>query len=357
MEVLSRGERSEAVSHLQLRLEGLGYLIPIEEKGGYFGAGTEAAVQAFQQRRGLAVDGRVGAATLAELEESSLALGDRLLQLDTPNMRGDDVLLIQASLNALGFSSGKHDGIFGPRTLEALIEFQRNLAIDEDGIVGPETLRALDRLRYFTRFGMGTGPRMREWLERTSGPPGITGKVIAIDPGHGGEDPGEIGPSGETESELAFALAANLALLLDEEGAETTLTRGPHNDPLELDRAGLANDLGAYLFVSIHLNSDSNSVASGAAAYFYEMQGVASEPGEHLAELMLRELIGLGLVDCRTHGKSYPILRETRMPAVLVEPGFITNPEDVKLLQQPRGMESIAEALRKAIVHYFSGGP
>src|SRR5687768_11357279 len=116
MEVLKRGERSEAVSHLQLRLEGLGYLIPFEEKGGYFGEGTEGAVRTFQQQRGLSVDGRVGEATLAELEESSLKLGDRLLQLEAPHMRGDDVLLIQSSLNALGFSSGKHDGIFGPRT-------------------------------------------------------------------------------------------------------------------------------------------------------------------------------------------------------------------------------------------------
>lgn len=337
-----------------MRLEGLGYQVPSEERGGFFGEGTEAAVRAFQQKRGLAVDGKVGDATLRELEENSLKLGDRLLRLTSPGMRGDDVLVLQASLNALGFSSGKHDGIFGPRTAEALVEFQGNLAIDEDGIVGPETLRALDRLRYFSRLGMGTGPRTRERLARTSGPPGIAGKVIAIDPGHGGEDPGELGPSGESEAEICFTLAAILALLLDEDGAETTLTRGPHNDPLEVERAAVANDLGADLFLSIHLNSHSSSDAEGAAAYFYEMQGVASEPGEHLAELVLDELVMEGRISCRIHGKAYPLLRETRMPAVMVEPCFITNPGEVKLLLDAEGATRIAHALRRAIARYYS---
>lgn len=352
MRLIRRGERSPAVQDLQGRLEMLGLTIAPAERGGWFGTTTEEATRAFQQSHGLDVDGIVGDATWRALVESSWSLGQRILRLEEPYLRGDDVRDLQGRLNALGFAAGKHDGIFGPATAAALREFQRNLGINDDGIVGLETIRTFRRLRMVTRTGVG--PRIREREARRAGPPGLAGKRITLDPGHGGDDPGQQGPSGETEADVVFHLAALLAQLLEAEGAEVVLTRGPHDGPVDSERAQVANEAGADLLVSVHLNGHPSEVARGAATYFFEHGGVASEPGEHLAGLILDRLVEWGLIDCRAHGKAYPILRETRMPAVVVEPGFITNAEEAKLLCDLGSAEPVVAAIAHGIREYFS---
>src|SRR6267154_1621740 len=160
MRLIRRGERSPAVQDLQARLERLGIEVAPQELGGDFGPTTEMAVRAFQQSRGLDVDGIVGDNTWRVLVESSWALGDRILRLEEPNLRGDDVRDLQSRLNALGFAAGKHDGIYGRGTAAALRDFQRNLGISDDGLVGLEALKAFQRLRLVTRTGLG--PRTRE---------------------------------------------------------------------------------------------------------------------------------------------------------------------------------------------------
>jgi len=321
------------------------------ERGGLFGPITEAAVKALQQSRGLHVDGLVGEDTWRELVESSWSLGDRPLNLSKPHLRGDDVRQLQTSLNALGFKAGKHDGIFGVRTEAALREFQANLAIGEDGICGLETIGALQRLRLVIKPGLG--PRVIEREARKAHPPGLTGKRIAIDPGHGGEDPGETVPAGESEAELTFRIAARASVLLESHGAIVILTRGPNDGPSDTERAGFANEFAADLLISIHLNAHPGRVAEGASTYFFQHGDIASEPGEHLAGLMQREFVRSGRQDCRSHGKAYPILRETAMPAVVVEPGFITNPSDLSLLMQSDSLDRLAEAIVLALEGYF----
>ncbi|MGQ0678990.1 MAG: N-acetylmuramoyl-L-alanine amidase [Actinomycetota bacterium] len=353
MELIRLGHRHKAVEDLQTRLERLGYPIGASELGGDFGPSTQMAIKEFQQRSGLDVDGIVGEATWRALVESSWDLGDRLLRLSTPTMRGEDVSDLQARLNALGFTAGKHDGIFGSRTAAALREFQRNLAIGEDGILGHETMRALERLRMVVKPGLG--PRITEREARRSGPPGLTGKRIVVDPGHGGEDLGGAGPGGEVEAVMAFKLAARTARLLDARGAQTILTRGPNDGSTNSQRAVLANRYEADLLVSIHLNSHPSPVAAGAATYYFQYGPVASEPGEYLAGLIQQELSEEGRPDCGAHGKTYPLLRETRMPAVVVEPCFISNPVEVAMLAE--SFDRLAGALVRAVERYFSADP
>ncbi len=353
MEPIRRGQHSRAVADLQTRLEKLGFDIAPSERGGTFGPSTEIALKEFQQKRGLDVDGIVGDATWRALVESSWSLGDRPLQLSQPMMRGDDVGELQARLNALGFTAGKHDGIFGPRTAAALREFQRNLGIDEDGIVGHETMRALERLRLVTKPGLG--PRISEREARRASPPGLWGKRIAIDPGHGGQDPGGVSPSGESEAEWAFRLSAKIARHLEARGAVTILTRGPNDGPSESQRAQLANRFGADLVLSIHFNTHTSPIAAGAATYYFELGNVASEPSEHLAGLIQQALIQWGRPNCSSHGKSYPLLRETQMPAVIVEPFFISNPQELELFRE--SLDSLAEVLLGALERYFSYEP
>ncbi|MGH2810199.1 MAG: peptidoglycan-binding protein, partial [Actinomycetota bacterium] len=231
MELMRRGQKSNAIADLQRRLDSLGFTIALGELGGDFEETTESAVKSLQQRSGLVVDGIVGPDTWKVVVESSWALGDRLLHLSSPHLRGDDVRQLQDSLNALGFNAGKHDGIFGPRTASALRSFQKDLAIDEDGIAGHETLLALQRLQLVTKRGLGA--RISEREARRAAPPGVEGKRVAVDAGHGGDDPGETSPTGQTEAELAFHLAALITRTLDSRGAQTLLTRGPHDGPTE----------------------------------------------------------------------------------------------------------------------------
>lgn len=351
MRLIRRGEHSNAVQDLQARLERLGIDIAPQELGGAFGPTTEMAVRAFQQSRGLDVDGIVGTDTWRALVESSWALGDRILRLEEPNLRGDDIRDLQSRLNALGFAAGKHDGIYGWATANALRDFQRDLGIPDDGLVGLETLKAFRRLRLVTRTGLG--PRTREREARRASPPGVAGKRLAVDPGHGGGDPGNVGPSGETEAELVFPLATQLAELLEAEGAEVILTRGPLDGPTDSQRARLANAAAADLLISLHLNGHPSEVARGAATYYWEHGGIASEPGEHLAGLIRTCLVACGLPDCWSHGKAYPILRETRMPAVVVEPGFITNPDEAKMLSEPETAAPVVRAMVRAVRAYY----
>ena len=106
---------------------------------GVFGAGTKAAVEGFQYRRGLRVDGVCGPQTWAALVEAGLRLGDRFLYLRPPMFRGDDVADLQQRLSALGFDTGRVDGIFGELTSQALADFQRNTGLPVDGILGAST--------------------------------------------------------------------------------------------------------------------------------------------------------------------------------------------------------------------------
>ena len=105
-------------------------------------------MSAFQRERHLTEDGLVGPETWAALVDATFILGDRLLYLRVPYFHGADVRSLQAALNALGFSCGQPDGIFGAFSERAVREFQLNVALDPDGIVGPESVRAITNLRH-----------------------------------------------------------------------------------------------------------------------------------------------------------------------------------------------------------------
>ena len=151
MRTIRAGDHGDDVADVQHRLLAIGDAIDGSELGGRYGPSTEAAVRAFQQRRGLLVDGVVGAETWAELVEAGFSFGDRTLYLRNPNLRGDDVRALQRRLSALGFDAGREDGIFGERCDQAVREFQRNIAMRQDGIVG----KSGARLHLLTNEGFG----------------------------------------------------------------------------------------------------------------------------------------------------------------------------------------------------------
>jgi N-acetylmuramoyl-L-alanine amidase len=351
VETLTRGARGEAVLDIQARLVALGYHIDGTEHG-EFGLTTERAVREFQQRRQLLVDGAVGHATWDELVEAGYSLGDRLLYLRYPYFRGDDVRALQGALNMLGFDAGREDGIFGERTDRAIRDFQRNVGLPQDGILGGTTVQALGRLR-----PVGAGPgratvREAEALRRLSA--SLQGARIAVDAAFGGDEPGAIGPTGLTEAEASFELASSLVQELYGRGANPFFLRHTGSNPSVAERAAAANEEGAEVLVSLHLNSHADPAAEGSSTYFYGREGWVSQAGQWLAELIQGELIArLGLKDGRTHPKALPLLRETQMPAVQVEPCFITNPREEGLLRERSFRRRVAEGIAEAIEGFF----
>lgn len=340
--LIREGDRSDEVADVQLRLRGL--KLRVEDEPGVFGASTKQAVREFQQRRGIIVDGIVGPHTWNELVEASWRLGDRILYLKVPVMRGDDILTLQSRLNALGFDAGREDGIFGRSTYRGVRAFQREYGVAEDGIFGPASHAALMGLRVDRP---GTASRLREELRRTEG--GFADALIALDPGHGGPELGRIGPNGLAEATVCWELAMKLADRLAAAGTRTRFTRTEIESLDPSERARRGNIMGADLFISIHLNAHEESNAEGATTFYFG----GSRAGEALADKLQAELVRLDLRDCRTHARSYPVLRETRMPAVLVEPGFITHPDDEKKLQDHEFLSEVANAITRGVIAYY----
>jgi N-acetylmuramoyl-L-alanine amidase len=351
---IRRGDRGQHVWDVQSRLGALGFRIdPGELESHRFEASTEAAVRTFQQERGLLADAKVGPITWQELVEAGYALGDRVLYLRYPYFRGDDVRALQRRLNVLGFDPGREDGIFGDQTARAVGDFQRNVGLDADGIVGATTLEALDRLRPPVPGPGRTAIRESESLRA---PASLIGRRVAIDVGHGATDPGGVGPMGTTEAEAAYRVAQRLADELRTRGAEPILLRTAEENPSDEERVDRGKASEADVLISVHLNSHEDPAAEGSSSYYFGRLGSVSVPGKALAEMIQDELSSrTGVPDGRTHPMSFPLLRETPMPAVQVEPCFITNPKEERLVTEEPFQAEVAGALVDALEEFFAG--
>ncbi len=356
MRSIAPGDRGDDVRDVQARLASVGHRTE-PDPGGTYGPHTEAAVRAFQQGRHLLVDGLVGPDTWQQLVEAGYGLGDRVLYIRYPYVRGDDVRAAQARLNQLGFDVGREDGIFGERTDRAVREFQRNVGLPSDGILGATTLDTLLRLRPVMPGPGFTSVREREAL-RGRAPASLRNALVAIDAGHGSADPGAVGPTGLRESNAAVDLAEAVSLELSRRGADPFLLRRRDENPSVTVRARLANSRGAEVLLSLHLNSHDDPNAEGATVFYCGREGWASAGGQRLAELIQDELTSrLGLMDGRTHPKWLPLLRETRMPAVHVEACFITNPREEELLRSGGFRGDVATAIATGVERFFLEGP
>lgn len=342
-DLIREGATRAEIADVQMRLRSLG--LEIDDDADNFGESTRRAVRTFQQQRALLVDGIVGPQTWSELVEASWRLGDRILYMKSPPMRGDDVAQLQRQMNALGFDSGKEDGIFGPNTDRAVRAFQKEYGVAEDGMFGPISQASLGGLRIDRP---GTARSLREELNRL-GHPGVGGAMIVLDPGHGGDDPGAAAANGRDEAAFCWAIAERLADHLGDAGAAVRLTRRNDEDLAVSERARRANEMGADLFISLHLNAHQEATASGASTFYFGGSGA----GEALAERIQERLVELGLDDCRTHARSYSLLKETRMPAVIVEPAFITNPTEADRLSDDAFVDEVARAIAIGTLSYF----
>lgn len=356
MKLFRKGSSGREVRDIQSRLVASGFLAEDhpEVSGGTFGETTDRAVRAFQQQRGLIADGIVGPDTWRSLVEATRKLGSRFLYLHEPPLRGDDVADLKRRLNSLGFYSGKEDGIFDRAAAEAVEQFQRNSGLFSDGIVGSQTVEALNRLSRVTKPSS-----VASLHESEKGLPscGIEGRRIMLDPGHGyPPDPGATGPSEARESEIAERVAELLSEELFRMGALVLYSRRRGEQFSDRERAARANEQAVDLLLSIHFNSSTDPRACGSSCYYFGSGHYRSPYGYRLANHIQDQLVErLGLQDCRTHGRSFPLLRETRMPVVIVEPVFITNPAEEKMLRDERFLSAVASCVAEGTSLYFSG--
>jgi len=289
-----QGDRGAAVRDIQDRLGALDHGVRPDEPG-VFGDGTFTAVSNFQTERGLPNDGIVGPETWRALVDAGYELGDRLLYRRVPMMRGDDVAELQALLNSLGFDAGKVDGVFGPDTLSGLLDFQHNRELAEDGISGRIVHDELRLIAMATQKHGREAVRERQWL---AGLPGsIAGQLVYLDP--------ECRDTSEQEETWSTATAAFSALQLL--GATPVLSRSVDTDPPARLRAQRANRLNVDVVVGfLRVSGGTEGV------YFFESAHSSSEGGREIATL-LSERLGV-----EREGKTLPMLKETRSPAVIV---------------------------------------
>jgi N-acetylmuramoyl-L-alanine amidase len=347
------GDRGDAVLDIRSRLVLLGLLDGDPADRATYDTQLERAVRAFQQQRGLSVDGVVGSTTYRMLDEARWHLGDRLLTHVAGNVIcGDDVVTLQQRLLALGFTVGRVDGRFGPHTERAVRDFQRNVGVPPDGTCGPATLKALSRLTPRVHGGEPNALRAEERIRRDG--PQLTGKVVVIDP-----SVGRIGdPSLRAAADaISYDLARRVEGRLVATGVQAFLTnRGGAEESSEADRAEFANRTDAHLCISIQLDAADNPDAAGVSTYFYgsEAHGVRSSVGERFAGLVQREIVArTDLADLRSHAKTWDLLRRTRMPAVRIDAGYITNPGDAGRLSDPAFRDVLAEAVVVAVQRVY----
>jgi len=351
------GDKGNAVRTIRALLQATGDLAPSTiAASDVYDEEVADAVRAFQQRRGLIVDGVLGPHTNIALHGARWKLGDRMLSHIPGHMlQGDDVAELQERLLSLGFTPDRVDGVFGPSTEQAVRRFQGGVGLAVDGNAGPETLRAFADL---TRSVSGGSPHTlrEEELVRTSGHR-LLGRIVVLDPGHGGDDTGTIA-HGLTESEVTLDLARRIEGRLSAIGVTVLFTRSATTGPDDLLRATMANQAHADIMLSLHCDSTDQSQASGVATFFWGLErfGAWSAVGEHLANLIQREIVSrTGLADCRSHPRGWQLLQRTQMPTVRIEAGYLSHPEDAARLADPAFLDTLAEAIVIALQRMYLG--
>jgi N-acetylmuramoyl-L-alanine amidase len=245
----------------------------------------------FQRRRGLHTSGSCDEQTWMALVEAGWRLGDRLLVIAAPQLRGDDVVELQDALNQLGFDCGRPDGIFGPATARALEDFQRNGGLTADGVCGPHTIRALELLRRQT----GSGPGVASVREALTTHASLVALRVVV---------GQFGGLSSITRSVTRALRNSGATVMSTDEYESGA------------QAAAANRFGANVYLGFEARTDARSLISYYAVPTFESVG-----GRAIATQLAAAWCSPLLPPPEVRGMRLAVLRETRMPAVLCSLG------------------------------------
>ncbi len=284
----NEGPRVEEL-HRMLKKAGFG----VDGNPSVFSEKTSDAVRLFQETRKIHISGNCDQRTWDALIEAGYQLGDRFLYLSNPMLRGEDVAELQRAMGSLGFNPGKVDGIFGPDTKTAVELFQRNSGLVVDAIFGNNCLSALKKL----------GDRREQHSVAI-----LKERERIITKIHNDEHPhvviGDIGGLSAVVLEITKSLR----------------NRHIEADPIHhydlAEHATFSNKNGVDLYIGIYPVEETEVSISYYAAKGFESPGGASFT--HLLAQLLEPLVAEPIV---IHAHSEQILRETRMPAVVIRIG------------------------------------
>ncbi|MFZ7104447.1 MAG: N-acetylmuramoyl-L-alanine amidase CwlD [Peptococcaceae bacterium] len=196
----------------------------------------------------------------------------------------------------------------------------------------------------------------------------VASKKIVIDPGHGGIFPGKVGKNGLIEKDINLAISEKLAGILSESGAMVIMTRNKDTDLVNPDLQGrflakqrsdlenrvkMANDYSADLYISIHCNSTPSERWTGAQTFYDEN----NKAGEVLAKSIQNQIVKQ-LRNTKREAlirKNTFLFEQLQIPTVIIECGFISNPNEAKLLSQEEYQYRMAYAIYSGLVKYLAG--
>lgn len=272
-------------------------------------------MRSFQERRGLVPSGVCDEVTWRAIVEAGWQLGDRLLLLVAPNLRGDDVSELQALLARIGFDAGRVDGIFGPATAHAVEDFQHNSGLYVDGVCGPDTIRALQVLNRQT----GTGPgiaALRELESLTANARRLADLRVVV---------GQFGGLSSLTRQLVQALRQRSATVVASDEPDATA------------QAAAANRFAAAVYLGFEARPDAVPVL-----HYYEVPQFTSVGGRALAHRIAESIAQVpDVLVPQVQGMRLPVLRETRMPAVLYSVGRVQTVLD----RSPAVVDAVVDAL------------
>ncbi len=275
-------------------------------------------MRAFQQQGLLPLSGVCDLTTWTALVEAGFELGERLLCLQRPMLRGDDVADLQLRLSHLGFDPGRIDGIFGQQTERAVSSFQRNTGLVCDRVCGDDTVAALEQLGRGGELTSVTVVREAERLR--SGRRELEHLTVAL---------------GSDGSALATLITEDVRSILDQAEVQVSVLQGDWSA-----QASYCNDLGADLYLGIEITP-----AIELDAAHFGVDGFDSLGGRRLAEAVIHELPAIpGWGSGSVSRQRTPVLRETRVPAVVLRLG------DPVLVEPQHGM--IATAIIRALYQW-----
>ncbi len=186
-------------------------------------------------------------------------------------------------------------------------------------------------------------------------------RCIVVDPGHGGFDPGKVAGDGVTEKTINLAIAEKLRGFLEQGGAVVISTRTEDSSLSKSKRedlkgrADIANGENMDMFISIHQNSFPQAGAKGAQVFYYK----SSQEGKRLAESIqarLREVVDMNNTRVAKSNTAYYVLKEIKVPSVIVECGFLSNSVEHDKLMSSEYQEKLAWAIYMGILDYYGEG-
>ena len=258
-------------------------------------------------------------------------------------------------------SNGAHDlivkGTSGGLSITipyAVVDSKFDVPVSEGYIAKVDVSQLPDALELLVTLDSPLAYRVFESRVLTVMSPGLSGKTIVIDPGHGGRDPGALGKLGWNEKDFTLDIAKRLAHELEKLGAIPVLT----HSGIELDKKFLnderivvINQPQNDLFVSIHLNAFDMTSVRGAETYYFN-----KEEDLRLAKALQPALVGIGLRDRGViNSRTLALLRRSQPPGVLLEVAYLSSPADELLLREDKNRHALAEALTRGIQAFFSG--